>query len=648
MGAIAWGVSAQQNGKTPVIQPIPDSFPQLLERILQESDSQFQSIRAEPLIGRDPLPTMHVFRWRVSINLPGARACEITQAEYRNEKGIPFPDQSHHNTYSCDMGITRPTQFAPAIEAALGPGWQSDVCDSSIMAAGQPPPICFHSVGATSQSTKVFVGNNSPNSSTEKTTSIVVFGAVPWMSRAVTGPYKPETGRSGGIANAIAATPDSQMLSTVGNSPAHAPTTTLAGVMTAYDFGAKTITVTPFGGKPVTLNIQDNISIMRLPPGETDPQKAIHIALSDVLLTDNLVAYLHAGVVSTVIVRTKERGRQIWEILSLAGTITNLDPDSREFTIKTRAGSELNQVVVQMSPGTDFRTFGPDSTTYADAKPSTSAALKIGDEVRVLGDSISERPLRAVEVISGTFHAFLASVMAVDVSGKKITIRDLDTHKTVEVRTNEASILRKLDPRLVAAWVYFLREGKPIPSRPSDATKWLEFQPRIAVSELKPGDGVVLTSTALSDGCVINLVAGIEQLITSNSIKGPRGGIGSQLAEFLGITGVPVPQIADDPTPSSSAVNSSLPIQLSRSNNPVGANPILTITNSSEYPWQISFSGVQTLAVSLMPRSSRTVTFVPGSYFISGSTSAQNVIAFAPGYYTFPQDVTGTFTITVR
>jgi hypothetical protein len=108
---------------------------------------------------------------------------------------------------------------------------------------------------------------------------------------------------------------------------------------------------------------------------------------------------------------------------------------------------------------------------------------------------------------------------------------------------------------------------------------------------------------------------------------------------------------SDQPLTSASGpagVNSSLPIQLSRSSNPVGANPSLTITNASDFPWQISFSGAQTLSVSLAPRSSQTVTLAPGNYFISGSTSAPNVIAFAPGSYTFPQDVTGTFTITVR
>jgi hypothetical protein len=99
--------------------------------------------------------------------------------------------------------------------------------------------------------------------------------------------------------------------------------------------------------------------------------------------------------------------------------------------------------------------------------------------------------------------------------------------------------------------------------------------------------------------------------------------------------------------PQPQGTNSSLPIQLHHSST-VGASPVLTITNASDFSWRISFDGAQTLAVSLMPHSSQTVTLVPGKYFISGSTPAQNVIAFAPGNYTFPQDVTGTFTITVR
>ena len=629
--ALAWISPAQQSSR-PKVNVSLDTFAVALGRVVQASEDRFKSIRGAPLLGRDIGPA-HDFRWQPTVILPGAKSCEITQTEVSPPTGSPVGREAVDSfvmaEYVCGMGEVDAGWLLSAVQATLGPDWHSKPCDAIIQNSGVPSPeiLCFYQAGLDPLNFRVMVAGP----------TIRVKSPLP---------------RTGSVAaNSTANT----------EAPAHVlapeqprqPVTLVSGVMTAYDLGAKTITVRPSGGKPVTLEVQDKTSIIRLPRGETDPAKGIKITLSDVLLTDNLVAFSRGGVVSTVVVKTKERSRQSWELLSIAGTITNLNPDSRQFTVKTRVGTESKSVIVQTPPGTDFRRLELDSASYADAKPSTFAALKIGDQVRVLGDSGSERPVQSLEVLFGTLRTFAGTVATVDVAGKKIAIRDLDTGRQMEVRVSADSILKKLDPQTAAMMAYRLKRGEPAPmpghargSAVASPTAWLELLPMIAASELKPGDAVILTSTASFDGCVISLVAGVEPLIVEQSA--PRGQRGSQLGEFLNLAEIPVPPILEEPAPSPPGANSSLPIQLSRSSNPVGANPVLTITNASDFPWQISFSGAQTLAVSLMPHSSQTVTFAPGGYFISGSTSAQNVLAFAPGNYTFPQDVTGTFTITVR
>ena len=95
-----------------------------------------------------------------------------------------------------------------------------------------------------------------------------------------------------------------------------------------------------------------------------------------------------------------------------------------------------------------------------------------------------------------------------------------------------------------------------------------------------------------------------------------------------------------------STTPSSLPITLRRTGT-VGLAPTLTITNNSSFSWRISFSGPVTYSISLAPHGSETITLAPGTYYISGQTDSNTVIPFPPASYTFPQDVTGTFTITV-
>jgi hypothetical protein len=203
VGAFACGLAAQQKNEPSVVQPIPENFPQILERVLRESDGYFQSIRSAPLIGMDPSPTMHKFRWRASINLPGAKTCEITELEVRDGKGAPLPGQNRQPSYVCDMGVVAPTRFVPAIEAALGPGWQAGDCDSEAMKSARPPgtpaPICFRKLeaGSLSEYTKVYVGSNSR---TEKNIAISVLSSITLVDGAVKASYKDE---AGGVVNAI-------------------------------------------------------------------------------------------------------------------------------------------------------------------------------------------------------------------------------------------------------------------------------------------------------------------------------------------------------------------------------------------------------------------------------------------------------------
>ena len=105
-----------------------------------------------------------------------------------------------------------------------------------------------------------------------------------------------------------------------------------------------------------------------------------------------------------------------------------------------------------------FRRYSPDSVRFADAKPSSFADLQPGDTVRALGDKNEDGThLKAEEVVSGAFETIAGTVDSVDPATGEVHITNLQTKKPVVVRTNQNSLLRRLDPIMAAMLARRLR-----------------------------------------------------------------------------------------------------------------------------------------------------------------------------------------------
>ena len=131
-------------------------------------------------------------------------------------------------------------------------------------------------------------------------------------------------------------------------------------------------------------------------------------------------------------------------------------PANKEVTITTR-GREPKTIVIDASAA-DFRRYAPDSIKFADAKPSSFADLQPGDTVRALGDKNEDGThLKAEELVSGAFETIAGTVDSVDPATGEVRITNLQTKKPVVVRTNQNSLLRRLDPQVAAMLARRLR-----------------------------------------------------------------------------------------------------------------------------------------------------------------------------------------------
>ena len=69
--------------------------------------------------------------------------------------------------------------------------------------------------------------------------------------------------------------------------------------------------------------------------------------------------------------RKKQEAEKLeWQRRGVSGTITAVNPDTKEVTVSARVRGESKPVVIEASDKAQFRRYSPDSIRFSDAKPS--------------------------------------------------------------------------------------------------------------------------------------------------------------------------------------------------------------------------------------------------------------------------------------
>jgi len=232
------------------------------------------------------------------------------------------------------------------------------------------------------------------------------------------------------------------------------------GEVKTIDAAAKQLTIKTDAGATVTVTVGDKTSYKRLAPGETSLANATDITLADVGEGDRVMArgtvdIEHKTVPALqVIVMTKgdlakkqEAERAEWRRRGIVGVISSVKPDSKEITISHRAMGGTQAIVMQVSDKTEMRRYAPDSIKFADAKPSNFGELKVGDQLRALGDH-TEDPLRFTpqKIVTGSFRTVGGVVTAVDPATGEIRINELEKKTPLTIVVKRDAVLRRFPP----------------------------------------------------------------------------------------------------------------------------------------------------------------------------------------------------------
>ena len=374
------------------------------------------------------------------------------------------------------------------------------------------------------------------------------------------------------------------------------------GEVKTIDAAAKQIVIQTDAGSTVMVSVNDKTTYKKLAPGEKTLTNATDVTFADVGEGDRIMA---RGTVAEdrksvpalqVIVMTKgditkkhDAERLEWRRRGILGVITALKPDTKEITISNRTMAGTQAVVIPVSENTEMRRYAPDSIKFGDAKPSSFAELKVGDQLRALGDR-TEDPLRfnPQKIVTGAFRTVGGVVTAVDPATGEVKINELEKKTPLTIVIKQDAVLRRFPPASeMGAMMGGFRGGAGGPpaaggqqgqgggaaqaqpggqgqpaARPQgggqagpggggpgggpgrggfNINDMLERLPTISLADVKVGDTIIVSSTQGLDPTrltAISLVSGADTLLTMLAPRPQPGQATPNPAAGLGSSGI--------------------------------------------------------------------------------------------------------------
>lgn len=320
-----------------------------------------------------------------------------------------------------------------------------------------------------------------------------------------------------GVLCALALLASASVLTAQTTAPAPDPAITslsVTGVVTDLKPDTRQVIVKTAAGNEVIVTLSDRTTFMRIPPGEKTKDKFVPITAADFGIGDSVFARgrmtedrksmpaLEFYVMSkTDIAQKQERERDEWTRRGISGTVSSLNATTNEISLDTRTPQGPKPIVVAPTAQTQFRRYAPDSVRFSDAKPSSFAELKVGDQLRALGTKSADGTrFTPEEIVAGSFQTIGGTIAEINVEKQEIKINDVQSKQAVTVVLTKDSLMRKFTPGA------------------GDLQEIFDKLPAFTLQELKPGDSILISSTKGADPTrvtAIAVVSGVAPLLQS-------------------------------------------------------------------------------------------------------------------------------------
>ena len=360
--------------------------------------------------------------------------------------------------------------------------------------------------------------------------------------------------------------------------------TTVFGKVSAINASAGQITIKTAAGSVVVASVNEKTTYDRMPPGETDRTKAVKTSLTEITVGDGVVArgFVAADrksvpaqqiivVSQSDIAKKQEQERMEWRRRGVSGIVATLNPAAKEVTITSRSLAGVTQsIVIPITDKVKIRRYPPDSIPkYSEAKPSKFEEVKVGDQLRALGDKSADGThVSAEQVVFGTFKIVGGTVTAVDAAANTITVNDLKTKQPMTIVLKPDSVVRRFTMMFgggmgqgagagggggagapqgqrpagaappaqaqgqgpgAGAGAAGPQGGGPRPGGPGNMADLIERLPTIPIGDIKVGDMIIMSTLPGSDQnriTAISMVTGVEPLLQMLAMRQAAGGQG--------------------------------------------------------------------------------------------------------------------------
>jgi hypothetical protein len=228
------------------------------------------------------------------------------------------------------------------------------------------------------------------------------------------------------------------------------------GTIKAINGDALTLTAT--SGPEISVTLQPTARILRLAPGDKDLKNATPLQAQDLHVGDtvrvrgsgspdgNSISALEVIVITqAAVAAVSDQIRQDWQKRGLGGLVESVDAAAGTITLSIPNLTAKKTVIVHTTKDTVVHRYAPDSARPEDAKPSGMADIQPGDQLRARGNKNAEgTEITAEEIYAGVFPQYAATVKSVDASSGMLSIQDLASKKTVQVKISADSQLHKI------------------------------------------------------------------------------------------------------------------------------------------------------------------------------------------------------------
>lgn len=318
--------------------------------------------------------------------------------------------------------------------------------------------------------------------------------------------------------------------------PSQSPGTSIAatrifGEVISVDAAKQRMTVRTEAGE-VEVLLNDKTKYLRVPPGEETMEKAETITFADISIGDRVIARGQVSAEQRVvqarqivamskvaIVQKLTHDREEWRRRGIVGRILSLEPATKVIVLGTSTIEGEKKVALNILDKTGFRRFTADTVKFTETVPSSFSELKVGDQVRALGEKNADgTSFTAEEIVSGSFYTISGRITAINVATSEITLSDQKTKQPITAVISKDSLIRRLSPEIMS-----LLMRKKAASSATEIQEKIENLPALNINDLKPGDAVRISTTRGANPSrvmAISLAAGVEELLEALEAKG--------------------------------------------------------------------------------------------------------------------------------